>query len=141
LEFEAIHRIIFDTDSDKMLKELYEYYKINEEGKGQKVEVILNGETKSLYLENPKSNLAVGSIQIFLDNYLKKNQGKIDYIHGYDTVRELSKKENSIGFTFDAIDKDELFKTIILDGILPLKTFSMGNSYDKRYYMEARKIK
>ncbi len=141
LEFEAIHRIIFDTDSDKMLKELYEYYKINEEGKGQKVEVILNGETKSLYLENPKSNLAVGSIQIFLDKYLKKNQVKIDYIHGYDTVRELSKKENSIGFTFDAIDKDELFKTIILDGILPLKTFSMGNSYDKRYYMEARKIK
>ncbi len=141
LDFEAIHRIVFDTDSDKMLKELYEYYKINEEKKGQKVEVILNGQAKSIYIENPKSNLAVGSIQIFLDSYLKKNEGRIDYIHGYDTVIELSKKENSIGFIFDAICKDELFKTIILDGVLPLKTFSMGHSNDKRYYTEARKIK
>lgn len=141
LDFEAIHRIVFDTDSNKMLKELYEYYKINEEKKGQKVEIILNGKAKSIYIENPKSNLAVGSIQIFLDSYLKKNEGRIDYIHGYDTVIELSKKENSIGFIFDAICKDELFKTIILDGVLPLKTFSMGHSNDKRYYNEARKIK
>ncbi|HPW52918.1 MAG TPA: DUF1015 domain-containing protein [Erysipelotrichaceae bacterium] len=141
LEFEAIHRIVFDTDTDKMLKELYEYYNVNEDGKGQKVEVTLNGEVRSLYIENPRSNLSVGSIQIFLDNYLKNNKGRIDYIHGYDTVRELSKKENSIGFIFDAIGKDEFFKTIILDGVLPIKTFSIGHAHDKRYYTEARKIK
>lgn len=76
-----------------MLKELYEYYNVNEDGKGQKVEVTLNGEVRSLYIENPRSNLSVGSIQIFLDNYLKNNKGRIDYIHGYDTVRELSKKK------------------------------------------------
>ncbi len=141
LEFEAIHRIIFNTNIDKMLKELYELYKINEDGKGQKVEIVLNGKTKSIYIENPKSNLAVGSIQIFLDNYLKKNKGKIDYIHGCDTVRELSMNDNSIGFIFEAISKDEFFKTIILDGVLPIKTFSIGHACDKRYYTEARKIK
>jgi hypothetical protein len=37
--------------------------------------------------------------------------------------------------------KEELFKTVILDGALPRKTFSMGHSYDKRFYLEARKIK
>lgn len=141
LEFEAIHRIVFDTDIDKLLKELKKYYKINEDGKGQKVEVIINGKLKKLYIENPKSNLSVGSIQLFLDDYLNKYEGRIDYIHGIDTMVELTKKENSIGFIFEAIDKDELFKTIILDGVLPLKTFSMGHAYDKRYYTEARKIK
>ena len=44
-------------------------------------------------------------------------------------------------FIFDAMDKNDLFKTVILDGALPRKTFSMGHSYDKRYYLEARKIK
>ena len=49
--------------------------------------------------------------------------------------------ENNVGFIFDAMPKSELFKTVILDGSLPRKTFSMGHSYDKRYYLEARKIK
>lgn len=141
LEFEAIHRIIFDTDSKKMMEELNKYYKINEDGKGQKFTVIIDGKEKNMYIENPQSNLAVGSIQMFLDNYLKDNRGKIDYIHGDDTLKKMTKKDKSIGFMFDAISKDELFKTIIIDGVLPRKTFSMGHAYDKRYYTEARKIR
>lgn len=141
LEFEAIHRIIFDTDSKKMMEELNKYYKINEDGKGQKFTVIIDGKEKNMYIENPQSNLAVGSIQMFLDNYLKENRGKIDYIHGDDTLKKMTKKDKSIGFMFDAISKDELFKTIIIDGVLPRKTFSMGHAYDKRYYTEARKIR
>ena len=30
---------------------------------------------------------------------------------------------------------------VIADGILPRKTFSMGHSREKRYYLEGRKIK
>ena len=41
----------------------------------------------------------------------------------------------------DAMAKEDLFKTVILDGALPRKTFSMGHANDKRYYLEARKIK
>ena len=54
---------------------------------------------------------------------------------------ELGKQPENIGFLLPRMDKNDLFKTVILDGALPRKTFSMGHSYDKRYYLEARKIK
>ena len=141
LEFEAIIRVIFNTEPEKLLNSLKEYYQINKDGNGQKIEVITNDVDEKWYIENPKSNIAVGSIQIFLDEYLKNNEGKIDYIHGEETTKNLAKQSGNVGFIFEAMPKNELFKTVILDGSLPRKTFSMGHSYDKRYYLESRKIK
>ena len=141
LEFEAINRVIFDTDKENLLNELQKYYNINKDGNGQKVRVITDNLNEDWYIENPKSNIAVGSIQMFLDEYLKEHKGKIDYIHGEDVTTELGSKEGNIGFIFDAMKKCDLFKTVILDGALPRKTFSIGHANDKRYYLEARKIK
>lgn len=141
LEFEAIHRVIFDTDVEDLVKSLNEYYNINEEGNGQKFELITKDYDKVLYIENPKSNIAVGSIQMFLDEYLANHSGKIDYIHGDDTTKEMASKDGNVGIIFDAMSKGDLFKTVILDGALPRKTFSMGHAHDKRFYLEARKIK
>ncbi len=141
LEFEAIHRVLFDVDVKDLLDNLYNYYDINEDGHGQKIELITKDFDKTLYISNPKSNIAVGSIQIFLDEYLKNHKGKIDYIHGDNVTKELGSKENNIGIIFEPMAKEELFKTVILDGALPRKTFSMGHSHDKRFYLEARKIK
>ena len=142
LEFEAINRVVFDTNPEDLVNKLKEYYKINKEGKGEKFEIITKDIDEVWYIENSKSNIAVGSIQMFLDDYLKENAGKVDYIHGEDVTKELThKNDNNVGFIFDAMPKSELFKTVILDGSLPRKTFSMGHSYDKRYYLEARKIK
>ena len=141
LEFEAIHRVLFDVDFDNLLESLNKYYDINENGNGQKFELITKDTDKVLYISNPKSNIPVGSIQIFLDEYLKNHKGKIDYIHGEDVTKELGSKEGNVGIIFDAMAKEDLFKTVILDGALPRKTFSMGHSHDKRYYLEARKIK
>lgn len=141
LEFEPIHRVIFDTDVEKLVESLYDYYDINEDGNGQYFELVTKNLDKKLYISNPKSNIAVGSIQIFLDEYLKENNGKIDYIHGDDTTRNMGMEENNVGILFEAMPKEELFRTVILDGALPRKTFSMGHSYDKRFYLEARKIK
>ena len=141
LEFEAIHRVIFDTDVNDLIDSMYKYYNINEEGRGQKFELVTKDFDKTLYIENPKSNIVVGSIQMFLDEYLSNHKGKIDYIHGEEVTKEFGSKENNVGIIFDAMKKEELFKTVILDGALPRKTFSMGHSYDKRFYLEARKIK
>lgn len=142
LEFEAINRVVFDTDVDSLVSGLKKYYNINKDGNGQKFEIITDSLHETWYIENPKSNIAVGSIQIYLDEFLKENAGKVDYIHGEDVTIELTHKgSNNVGFIFDAMPKSELFKTVILDGSLPRKTFSMGHSYDKRYYLEARKIK
>lgn len=141
LEFEAINRVIFNTDKDKLLNSLKEYYTINKERNGQEFRVVTDSIDEAWYIENPKSNIAVGSIQLFLDDYLKDNVGKIDYIHGEDVTKSLASKDNNVGFIFDAMAKEDLFKTVILDGALPRKTFSMGHANDKRYYLEARKIK
>ena len=141
LEFEAIHRVLFDVDVDDLINSLNDYYEINEEGNGQKFELITKDMDKVLYISNPKSNIPVGSIQIFLDEYLQGHNGKIDYIHGENVTKELGSKEGNVGVVFDSMSKNDLFKTVILDGVLPRKTFSMGHSNDKRFYLEARKIK
>ena len=141
LEFEAINRVVFDCDVDNLIEELNKFYDLNKDGNGEEFEIITKDRDEILYITNSKSNISVGSIQIFLDEYLKNNKGKIDYIHGDDTTKDMAHKDNNVGFIFKPMQKEDLFKTVILDGALPRKTFSMGHSYDKRYYLEARIIK
>lgn len=143
LEFEAIHRIVFGVSPDKLLTELGNKFAISTtpSENSQKLVYVVKTEQKIIYINNPCHTLAVGSLQMFLDEYIKANGGEVDYIHGEDVVISLSKEENSIGFLLEAMDKNDLFKTVILDGALPRKTFSMGEACDKRFYLEGRKIK
>lgn len=142
LEFEAIHRVLFNVDVEHLLDNLSKYYDISyNECYGQKIEYISKNKRGFIWIKNPKSNLAVGSLQMFLDVYLKENGGKIDYVHGDEAAINLGQKENNISFLLPAMKKSELFRTVIIDGALPRKTFSMGHSDDKRFYLEARKIK
>ena len=141
LEFEPIHRVIFNADINNLVEELHKYYDINEDGDGEYFELVTKDFDKRLYISNPKSNIAVGSIQMFLDDYLKEHSGKLDYIHGDEITRSMGSEEGNVGILFEVMPKEKLFRTVILDGTLPRKTFSMGHSYDKRYYLEARKIK
>ena len=80
-------------------------------------------------------------MQSFLDTYLKEKGGRIDYVHGDDITIQLGKKPGCLALLLPAMDKNDLFKSIAADGPLPRKTFSMGHAADKRYYIEARKIK
>lgn len=143
LNFEPIHRILFNCDVSDLLRSFDKYCGISEEyiPKSQVIYSVVNHKVKKLYIKNPTSNLSVGTLQNFLDEYVLKNSCKIDYIHGKDVVLSLSENENSVGFLFEPMDKSDLFKTVIKDGILPRKTFSMGEAWDKRFYVEARKIR
>lgn len=138
LEFEAIHRVVFDVDKDRFLQKMSEFAK---EGEGdQCFETVIDGKRTKWSVSTPDANITVGSLQNFLDAYLESNKGKIDYIHGEDVVEELS-KGNNIGFILESMDKGDLFKTVAVDGALPRKTFSMGEACDKRFYVEGRMIK
>lgn len=141
LQFEAIHRIITDTDTDMLIKAMNKELEISEEQSEQSFIYIVNGKEHTAYIHNQTSNLTVGSLQKFLDGYLTKKSGKIDYIHGKETVQKLASQKNSIGFILPDMSKSQLFPTVIKDGALPRKTFSMGHAQDKRYYIECRKIK
>ncbi len=65
---------------------------------------------------------------------------RIDYVHGVDVVERLGSQPGHIGFYLPPISKNDFFKTVIVDGVLPRKTFSMGEAKEKRFYMEARRI-
>ena len=141
LEFEAIHRIVTDVDCDKLIADMTKVLGLSDSAESeQRIRVITSGTEKELYITRPLSKLAVGSLQAFLDKYLKENGGKIDYIHGDGVLRSLATKENSVGFILEPMKKSELFAAVISDGALPRKTFSMGHAQDKRYYLEAKKI-
>ncbi|MEI6309902.1 MAG: DUF1015 domain-containing protein [bacterium] len=92
-------------------------------------------------LSRPTFNLAVGNVQAFLDPWLKEGGAeKIDYVHGEEVVFKLGRQPGQAGVYLPAMAKTDLFKTVIVDGALPRKTFSMGEAKEKRFYMECRKI-
>ena len=140
LEFEAIHRVVFDVDTEKMRNALAEYYELSDNAEQKFIMVTANG-TEEIGIANPKSNLTVGSLQRFIDSYLKENGGRVDYIHGEDVVHRLGNEAGNAGFILPVISKESFFPTVINDGALPRKTFSMGDAWDKRFYLEARIIK
>ena len=89
----------------------------------------------------PSAQLAVGTLQNAIDALLKETEGaEVDYIHGEAVVRELAAKPDTMGFLLPAMQKSELFPTVVYDGALPRKTFSMGEANEKRYYLECRLI-
>lgn len=138
LEFEPIYRVMFNVDVNDVIKSMEKYFVLNGE---QKIEIISKGVNKIIGAE-PISSLTVGTLQNFIDDYVKTHgSAKVDYIHGNGTVKKLTSDANAVGFVFDGMHKDELFSAVKRDGVLPRKTFSMGEAASKRYYMECRKIK
>lgn len=105
------------------------------------MDVVRDGVCRRAVITKPSSRLTVGSLQNFLDAFQQKHDLHMDYIHGADTVKKLSMKEDSVGFLLPDMRKEELFPSVMADGALPRKTFSMGHAQDKRYYTECRKIR
>jgi len=159
LAFEPIHRVLFGLKKDllaelektfgaklayKALASAEEMVKAVDLAKGEKqtIGLVAGGSSFGVIeIANPSSNLPVGTLQPFLDTFLKEGGAeKIDYVHGEDVTVKLGSEPNNVGFYLPGMNKSDLFKTVILDGALPRKTFSMGEAREKRFYMEARKI-
>ncbi len=143
LEFEPIYRIVFGADPIELEEELIRYAEsLCGEEREQRFTMVSAGGDKNLSFEHPTAQLTVGTLQNFLDIYSGSHDGvEIDYIHGEDSLRKLASKNGAVGFLFEGMKKDQLFKTVICDGALPRKTFSMGHADDKRYYLECRKVR
>lgn len=140
LEFEPIHRVLFDVDGGHLFRMLKERF-ILDETAPQKLQMLCGGTLTEIGIQNPCAQLAVGSLQDFLDQYLAQFGGRIDYIHGEDTVYRLCEQPRTVGFLLPPMKKSDLFLTVLHDGVLPRKTFSMGHAQDKRFYFECRRIR
>lgn len=142
LEFEPINRIVFGVDTVKFMRELERTYQVSYEPcEGcQFFDVYIGEESKRVWVKNPSSHVVTGTVQNFIDTYIQEFSGKVDYVHGSSIVRQLAALRDNVGIIFPAIGKEKLFETILIDGILPRKTFSMGSAEDKRFYLECRKL-
>ena len=144
LEFEPIHRVVFGAEPAQVLSALRMAYPDAREGEGDGhvIRYLYGNARGALTVPDPAAQLAVGTLQSFLDRWMEGRSGvSLDYIHGAEVVEELTRRPKAIGFLLPPMKKEELFPTVIHDGVLPRKTFSMGEAHDKRFYLEARKIR
>jgi len=163
LEFEAIHRVLFDVELSEFLLAMEDFCcerlcgmtvfsAESEEDLNvlKKVQASANSHLLPFVSEKgfglikihaPTTTLEVASLQAMLDEWLPSQpQATLDYIHGEDVVTRLGGEPGNIGFYLPAIDKSDFFRSIVVDGALPRKTFSMGEAEEKRYYLECRKL-
>ncbi len=137
LQFEPIYRVIFNVNPENLINDFIEKTGGEYFGADAQKFTCVYGDTVREISIKPTGKLAVATLQKYLD---ENPQGETDYIHGEDVVFKLCKAENTVGFIFSGMQKNELFDAVKQDGALPRKTFSMGHAEDKRFYLEARKL-
>jgi len=156
LLFEPIHRVLFNIDKELFFERLQRYCEsltitdesdvdsliesIGLQNGRQRFGYVDKNGLKLVLINRPVGSITAATLQLVLDSLIEDNV-VVDYIHGEDVTLSLGSKEGNIGLLLPGIEKETFFDTIISDGSLPRKTFSMGDANDKRFYLEARKIK
>lgn len=158
LLFEPIHRVLFQADIEEVLSSVSSYCSfwsvvsaadldsmqrmINIQDEYQYFGYVSSeGGLKVVKMEGASSNLTAGTLQSAFDQYLKEHtSASIDYTHGMQVTYDLGSQAGNIGVFLPDVKKDEFFESIVSDGALPRKTFSMGEDFEKRFYIEGRKI-
>ena len=132
--FEPIHRVIFNTDEN-----FINYLKDNMQGEG-KLNVFYNGQDYILSVDKDPTK-AIAQIQTAIDNYLSEHkEAEIDYIHGDEYTLEIANKNNAVAIFMPKINKESLFDYVLKNGVMPRKSFSIGDAENKRYYFECHKV-
>ena len=135
--FRPIHRLVKHCDAGCLLQDLQHRFP---QKSGAEIRWYCAGREGTAFLPDGDGRLPLAVLQEFLDGWLDNHPGEMDYIHGSDTLRNLSHMDGAVGFLLPALEKEKLFPGILSDGVLPRKTFSMGAATEKRYYLEARRI-
>ena len=146
LLFEPIHRIVTGTDRETLMADWRQYapargMSLGAAGDGHRFIVVSADGEETVTVTDPEGAIPCETIQKFLDDFLARHPGTgIDYIHGEGSLRTLAGKPGTVGFLLPEIDKHAFFRDVEKLGVLPRKTFSMGEADEKRFYMEAKRI-
>jgi hypothetical protein len=148
LDFEPIHRALFNISLDDFLVNAQAYLDSHAATLGpaaaqvsQNLPVFGPQREASLAVTTAEGELIVAVIQAMLDDLVRTlPETRLDYIHGEDVIRQLA-AEGAVGLLLPVLDKAGFFGIIARDGVLPRKTFSMGEAFEKRYYFESRRIR
>ncbi len=145
IEIEPIHRVLFGADAQDVQQALQDYCAESalalHTGDGvQNFTLVSHSASNALSVNNPVEPLAVGTIDHFIAHYLHDHPTvEVDYVHDASAVEALCAK-GGVGFLMPPFAKSDIFKGVVLGGLLPRKTFSMGHAEEKRYYVECRKL-
>lgn len=139
LKFEPIYRAVFGVNTQDFIGKATEYFsKKCSQPAQSSIRFVSVNDDQSI----PYDGFPVAEIQSFINDYIQNNDNAyVDYIHGLDTVLNLTHTADTIGIIYNGIKKDELFPYVLKNGVLPRKAFSMGDAIEKRFYLECRKIK
>ena len=131
LDFHPIHRFIKISDPEKFFSGW------NIRGGGSAGAVVCGKVSRLPFTEDIPAGIRM--LDNYIAEYIAQNGGEVDYIHGDDQLLELS--QSGAGVMLPAIKKSDFFSLIETGGNLPQKTFSLGEGNEKRYYIEAKRIK
>ncbi len=146
VDFEPIHRVVFGVKPEELLDALMKYCPSAVRGReeGHVLPFVIGRWSQGeITVTKPAANLPVDTLQRFLDDYTASHpKARVDYIHGEAEARALAEeREDAVAFLLPRPRWPELFDAVVRDGLLPRKTFSIGQAKDKRFYLEARKIR
>ena len=143
LDFEPIYRVVMGADPEDLVAALRAYTeKEGDPALGSAEFTVITGEREQVLTLGATHVQPVGTLQKFLDLYVAEHQGvEVDYIHDESSLRALAAEGSNVGFLFRGMEKEDLFPASLAGGPRPRKTFSMGHARDKRYYLEARRIR
>ena len=132
--FEAIHRLVKGVDAEKFAKN----FPAVGEGAGA---LYLGGKKLPVRMAG-RAAQAVADADAYIAAYLAEHGGSVDYVHEEAALAALTGEHaDYVGVFLPKMDKSELFPQVLEHGSLPRKTFSMGESAEKRYYLEAKEIR
>lgn len=142
LEFEPIFRSVFNVDTADFLDGLYKAVKDSGLKCDYKCYTYTTKDGRKDLMLPSNAAVAVGLVQDFIDAYIKSHAGsEVDYVHGEDSLKQVTDAApNRVAITLPPLAKNDLFDYVLKVGAFPRKTFSMGEAFEKRYYVEARKI-
>ncbi len=147
LTFEPIHRVVKGVDPGKLLKRFNARIvespvsespvsepSVAESPSVHSIGFITKDRRGTLVFDKPGHDLEVETLDEIIDDY------PVEYEHDPEIVEKLGKEPDTIGFFLPSFKKSEFFSLIEKKGVLPKKSFSLGEENEKRYYVEARRI-
>lgn len=145
LAFEPIHRVLFHVSPQEVMAAFGQRFGLSRRPPTPEedcLRMVIGDTVTNMTIPLEEDQLTVGALQQFLDDFQAEHPDvEMDYIHGGDVVRSLCEQRGDcVGFLLPAFSKEQLFPAIQQGGPLPRKTFSMGEAWDKRFYLEARLI-
>ena len=142
--FQPIHRVLFGIKED-IVEAFERWLELNGMSLMEGSEITFtfaNGGEEEFAIDGRGKLMPLAVMQKWLDKYVAKNKYlSLDYVHGRANVDKIVSENGAVGIIFNAMDKTGFFPAIKAGGALPKKTFSIGSADDKRFYLEARKIR